>query len=179
MDYDSEEAPVNNEPRVNSRIRAYQVLFIDESGAKIGVISTSEALMRAQDKGLDLVEINPKVSPPVCRALDYGKLKYLQKKKSAETARASKPVKLKEIQLKPSTDPNDINTMINHGIEFLEEGDKVKYSCKLIGRALQYSYLAKEKLDFISQEIMKTGIAKVEAAPALDGRNYTMILAPV
>jgi len=168
----------SNEPRVNHKIKSYQVMLIDETGQKIGVKNTNEALSLAQERGFDLVEINGKAFPPVCRLMDYGKYKYLQKKKKAEIAKGSKVIKTKELQLHPNTDEHDINTIINKTLAFLKEGDKVKLVVKFIGREIMHNHLGREKLDLITKQIIAANEGTIEVAPILEGKNLFVVLSP-
>src|SRR5258708_11440755 len=119
--------------RVNHRIRVPEVRVIGADGSMLGVMATHEALRAAQEQSLDLVEVNPKADPPVCKILDYGKFKYEEKKKTAEAKRKQTVVDVKEIKLRPKTDDHDINFKIRAARKFLEAGHKVKFTVRFRG----------------------------------------------
>src|SRR5262249_43153355 len=124
--------------RVNHRIRVPEVRVIDANGEMLGVLSTHEALRRAQDQGLDLVEVNPKAEPPVCKILDFGKYKYEEKKKAGEAKRKQTVVEIKEIKLRPKTDDHDIAFKTKAARRFLEAGHKVKFTVRFRGREITH-----------------------------------------
>jgi translation initiation factor IF-3 len=124
--FPSPQAPTRDGPRVNEEIRVPQVRLIDAAGEMIGVMSAREALIRAFDAGLDLVEISPNAVPPVCKILDYGKYKYEQQKKANEARKKQKVVEIKEIKVRPNIDDHDYDVKMRQMKGFIEEGDKVK-----------------------------------------------------
>ena len=166
----------NNEPRVNRRIRMREVFVIDDAGSKIGVIATEEALRRAEEKGLDLVEINPNARPPVCKIMDYGKYKYEQKRHAAEQRRNSKQVDVKEIKFTPSTGDHDFETKVRHLREFLADGDKARITVRFSGREMAHLELGQKMLKRVQEAV--ADIAQVEFQPRLEGKNMFMLLAP-
>src|SRR5262245_40266294 len=121
---DNRRARREPQQRVNHRIRVPEVRVIDADGEMLGVIATQEALKRARERGLDLVEINPKATPPVCKILDYGKYKYDEKKKAREAKRKQSVVEVKEIKLRPKTDEHDLDFKMRAARKFLEQGNK-------------------------------------------------------
>ena len=135
--------------RVNHRIRVPEVLVIGPDGGKLGVLQTHEALRMAQEQGLDLVEINPKADPPVCKILDFGKFKYEEKKKAAQARRNQAVVEIKEIKLRPKTDDHDINFKIRAARRFIEAGHKVKFTVRFRGREITHPEKAHEQIDII------------------------------
>lgn len=162
--------------RVNHRIRVPEVRVILDSGEMLGIMSTAEALRRAQESGLDLVEINPKAQPPVCKILDFGKFKYEEKKRARETKRKQAVIDLKEIKLRPKTDDHDLDFKKRAAIRFLEAGHKVKFTVRFRGREIMHPIKAREQLDIILQGCAE--LANVESAPMMEQRSMTVVIAP-
>jgi translation initiation factor IF-3 len=162
--------------RINHRIRVPEVRVVAEDGSNLGVIPTEEALRRAQDVGLDLVEVNPKSSPPVCKILDFGKYKYEEKKRAREAKRKQAVVEVKEIKLRPKTDEHDLNTKVRASRKFLESGNKVKITCRFRGREITHPERARLQLDHFVQSL--EDIANVEQPPTMEGRTMALILSP-
>ncbi len=135
----------------------------------------SKALSLAKEKMLDLVEISPTATPPVCRIMDYGKYLYEKQKKEKITKKKQKTIQIKELKIRPSTDMHDIEYKIKHAREFLEEGNKVKFTVKFKGRELMYQDLAKDKLTLIIEKL--NDIAIVEVQPTVQGKIMYMIVA--
>ena len=142
----------------------------------LGVLQTHKAISRAQEQGLDLVEINPKANPPVCKILDYGKYKYDEKKKKRETKRKQSVVEVKEVKLRPKTDDHDLEFKARAARKFLEAGNKVKFTVRFRGREITHPQKAREQLDWIVKQC--TDIANVEVRPSMEGRTMTMIVSP-
>ncbi|MFN0065365.1 MAG: translation initiation factor IF-3, partial [Chlamydiales bacterium] len=130
--------------RINRQIRVPNVRVIGADGAQIGIISTREALLLAQEAQLDLVEVAPNASPPVCKIIDYGKFRYDQTKRERESKKAQHQVKVKEIKLKPNIDEHDFQTKLKRARQFLEKGNKVKVTCMFRGREMAYPELGKK-----------------------------------
>ncbi len=171
------ELPVNkDEHRINERIRIPQVRLIDHNGAQVGVVSTSQALQMARDVGLDLVEISPGSSPPVCKILDYGKFKYEKKKKEHEAKKKQVVVKVKEIQFRPRTDDHDLEYKFKNIRTFLEEGDKVKITIMFRGREVAYVDHGHRVMQRLVDEMKEAAI--VESPAKLEGKKLMMVLAP-
>src|SRR5579884_1596720 len=162
--------------RVNHRIRVPEVLVIGPDGNKLGVLQTQEALRMAMDQGLDLVEINPKSDPPVCKILDFGKYKYEEKKKQAQARRNQAVIEIKEIKLRPKTDEHDINFKVKAARRFLEAGHKVKFTVRFRGREITHPEKAHEQLDFVVKET--EDIANLEGRAAMEARTMTALVAP-
>ncbi len=162
--------------RANEEIRVREVRLIDENGAQAGIVPTQEALERAKQAGLDLVEVAPQANPPVCKILDYGKYKFDQEKRLKEAKKKQKQVKLKEIRMQPKIEEHDLNFKTKHIQEFLDEGSKVKVTVRFRGRELAHTELGKVVLDKIV-ETLDTAFA-VDKKPAMEGRYMSMILAP-
>lgn len=144
----------------------------------MGIMPVQEALRLAEEQGLDLVEVSPKAIPPVCRIMDYGKYKYLQKKKAAEASRNSTKTQLKEVKLRPKTDEHDFQFKLEHVKRFLQEGHKAKVTIMFRGREIVHQEIGKGHLDRMAKEISENGLGVIESAPRLEGRNMTMIIAP-
>jgi translation initiation factor IF-3 len=142
----------------------------------LGVLDTSEAQRLARESNLDLVEVNPKAFPPVCKIMDFGKFKYEEKKRQAEARKRQATVELKEIKLRPKTDDHDLDVKIKHILRFLADGDKVKCTVRFRGREITHPEMAERQLRHI-MERLGTG-ATVEAEPKMEGRTMTLLLAP-
>ena len=153
-----------------------KVLVIGADGEKLGVIDTDSALAMAEEAGLDLVEVSPNTSPPVCKILDYGKLKYQEQKKASEARKRQKTVDVKEIKMRPNIDTHDYDVKMRSVNKFLGEGDKVKVTMRFRGREMAHQNLGMELLHKVRGDT--NAIAKVEAMPKLEGRQMIMVLAP-
>jgi translation initiation factor IF-3 len=168
--------PTRDGPRVNEEIRVPQVRLIDQDGEMIGVMSAREALIRAYDVGLDLLEISPNAVPPVVKILDYGKYKYEQQKKANEARKRQKIVEIKEIKVRPNIDDHDYEVKMRQAKDFIAEGDKVKVTLRFRGREMAHQDLGLKVLDRIRAEMAE--ITKVEQMPRLENRQMVMVLAP-
>jgi translation initiation factor IF-3 len=162
--------------RINHRIRVPEVLVIGADGGKLGVLQTHEALRMAQEQGLDLVEINPKADPPVCKILDFGKYKYEEKKKQAQARRNQAVVDIKEIKLRPKTDDHDINFKVKAARRFIEAGHKVKFTVRFRGREITHPEKAHEQIDIIVKAL--EDVANVETRPMMEARAMSIVLSP-
>ncbi|MBE6443120.1 MAG: translation initiation factor IF-3 [Alphaproteobacteria bacterium] len=171
-------APVREEdgPRINEEIRVREVRLIDETGENRGVVSIQEALQIADDAGLDLIEISPQATPPVCKVLDYGKYKYEMQKRKAEAKKNQKVVEIKELKLRPMIETHDYEVKIKQAKKFLSEGNKVKFTMRYKGREMSANNLGKEILDRIVEDL--EGLIKVDQAPKLEGKQMMMIVSP-
>jgi translation initiation factor IF-3 len=167
---------VPGDHRVNERIRVESVRLIDNEGNQRGVVSSREALELARSLDLDLVEIAPTASPPVCRIMDYGKFKFDEAQKAKESRRKTQHVGVKEMKYRPKIGPGDFDTKTRLVERFLSEGHKVKVTIMFRGRESAHPELGAKILDRIVERL--TDIAKVESAPKLDGRNMIMVLGP-
>lgn len=161
---------------MNEDIRVPQVRLIDEEGEMIGVMSAREALLRAYDAGMDLLEISPNAVPPVCKITDYGKYKYEQQKKANEARKKQKIVEIKEIKVRPNIDDHDYDVKMRSAKSFLDEGDKVKVTLRFRGREMAHQDLGVKVLERIRTELAE--LAKVEQMPRLENRQMIMVLAP-
>jgi translation initiation factor IF-3 len=153
-----------------------KVLVIGADGEKLGVVDTDSALAMAEEVGLDLVEVSPNVSPPVCKILDYGKLKYQEQKKASEARKRQKTVDVKEIKMRPNIDKHDYDVKMRSVTKFIGEGDKVKVTMRFRGREMAHQELGMQVLTRVREDVDE--IAKVEASPKLEGRQMMMVLAP-
>ncbi len=168
--------PVQDGPRVNGAIRAPQVRCIDPDGEQLGVLDTREAISKAEDFGLDLVEVQPNVDPPVCKILDYGKYKYEAQKRANEARKKQKIIEVKEIKLRPNIDEHDYQVKMRNVVKFLNGGDKVKVTLRFRGREMAHQELGANVLTRVREETDE--IAKIEAMPKMEGRQMIMVLAP-
>ena len=168
--------PQKDGPRINRDIRVREVQLIDAEGQNKGVVEISAALLIAEEAELDLVEIVPNASPPVCKILDYGKFRFLEQKKAAEARKRQKVVELKEIKLSPGIDDHDYETKMKAVRRFFEEGDKVKLTLRFRGREMAHQDIGYRLLEKVKAEMLP--ISKVEADPSMEGRQMIMILAP-
>lgn len=163
--------------RVNERIRIREVRLIDEEGNQVGVIPTREALEMARDRGLDLVEVAPNASPPVCRLMDYGKYRFEQSKKERDSRKNQHVSKLKEVRIEPKIGEHDLETKGRAAERFLKSGDKVKINVLFRGRSITHPELGRELLDKLAAQLEDSGV--IEQAPRMEGRNMTMTMAPI
>ncbi|HYE01347.1 MAG TPA: translation initiation factor IF-3 [Alphaproteobacteria bacterium] len=168
--------PSRDGPRVNREINVRSVRLVGADGEMIGVVSIREALIAAEEAGLDLVEISPNADPPVCKILDYGKYKYEIQKKRNEQRKKQKVIEVKEIKLRPNIDDNDYEVKMKAAHRFLEEGDKVKVTMRFRGREMAHQDIGMGVLIRVRDQLEE--LAKVEQMPKLEGRQMIMVLAP-
>jgi translation initiation factor IF-3 len=168
--------PAQDGPRINGAIRAPQVRCIDPDGNQLGILDTREALTKAEDFGLDLVEVQPNAQPPVCKILDYGKFKYEAQKRANEARKKQKTIDVKEIKFRPNIDEHDYQVKMRNMTKFLNGGDKVKATLRFRGREMAHQELGANVLARVREETEE--LAKVEAMPKLEGRQMVMVLAP-
>ena len=157
-------------------IRVPQVRLVGAEGEQVGVVSSDEARRMAREAELDLVEISPTASPPVCQIMDYGKFKYEQKKKQSESKKRQHNVNVKEVRVRPKTGAHDIEVKVKRAKSFLESGDKVQLTVLFRGREVVHSNIGIKILEAIAQEL--ADVAKVERPPRLEGKRMHMILSP-
>jgi len=170
-------APVQKDgPRINEEIRTREVHLIDKDGGNLGNLPIAEALAKAQEAGLDLVEISPNATPPVCKLLDFGKYKYQEQKKQAEARKKQKVVEVKEIKFRPMIDDHDYQVKMRSMQRFFEEGDKVKVTLRFRGREMAHQELGTQLLNRVKEDTGK--MAKIESEPRFEGRQMVMVLAP-
>jgi len=168
--------PSNDGPRINEAISARSVRCIDPEGEQLGILSIGEALDKAADLGMDLVELQPNAEPPVCKILDYGKYKYQAQKRANEARKKQKIIEVKEIKLRPNIDQHDYDVKMKAVRKFIDGGDKVKITLRFRGREMAHVELGAALLERVKGEIDE--FAKVEALPKMEGRQMIMILAP-
>jgi translation initiation factor IF-3 len=161
---------------VNENIICPEVRLIGSDGDNVGVVSPEKALELSEDAGLDLVEISPNASPPVCKIMDYGKYKYEQQKKESEARKNQKIIEVKEIKFRPGTDTHDYEVKMRSVTKFLENGDKVKITLRFRGREMAHQELGRELLERVATDI--DGFGKIENIPKMEGRQMTMMIGP-
>ena len=162
--------------RVNHRIRVPEVRVVLDDGSQLGVMPTSEALKQAEGRGLDLVEVNPKSVPPVCKILDFGRFKYEEKKRASDAKRKQTVVELKEVKLRPKTDDHDLQVKVRSARRFLESGNKVKFTVRFRGREITHPQRAQMQLDWLVEQL--TDLANVDQRPQMEGRTMSAIVGP-
>lgn len=162
--------------RINREIRAAKVRVIDKDGSQLGILALADAISRAEQSGLDLVEIAPNAEPPVCKIIDYGKYRYQVTKKEKESKKSQHQVKVKEIKIKPTTDQHDIQVKVKHAREFISKGNKVRLTCVFRGRELMHPEVGHKAVQKICEDL--ADIATAESDAKLLGRNLSVVLAP-
>ncbi len=163
------------QPRVNDRIRIREVRLIDQEGKQIGIVATADALDMARGAGMDLVEVAAEARPPVCKIMDYGKVKYESRKKSQVSKKKMHQVKVKEVRLRPKIEIHDLNVKLRRARQFLEQGDKVLVNMLFRGREMQLMRLHAPDLMKRFAELLED-VAKVEREPRVEGRRMNMLL---
>ncbi len=163
-------------PRVNKAITAPEVRVVGHDGEMLGVLSTRDALQKAAEVSLDLVEVSPNAAPPVCKILDYGKFKYEQQKKKNEAKKKQKVVEVKEVQLRPGIDTHDLQVKCRNIQKFIEQGNKVKIAMRFRGREMAHQDIGLNLLKRIVEDFKD--VVKVDKKPSLEGRQMIMILSP-
>ncbi len=164
------------EPRVNREITTQSIRLVDHNGNMVGVVSVAEALVMAEKAGLDLVEISPTASPPVCKILDYGKYRYEIQKKAHEARKKQKVVVVKEIKLRPMIDKHDLEIKMRNTLSFLEEGDKVRITLRFRGREMDHSEIGMKVIQQVQTTLAEH--AKIEQAPRIEGKQISMLVGP-
>ncbi|HEX8816296.1 MAG TPA: translation initiation factor IF-3 [Terriglobales bacterium] len=162
--------------RTNERIRAREIRVIDDEGNQLGIMPPYEAIRKARERNLDLVEISPTAQPPVCRIMDYGKYLYQQEKKEREAKKHQKTITVKEVKFRINVDDHDYETKKNHVLRFLDEGDKVKATIFFRGREMTRQSLGREILERLIKDVAEKSI--VEFRPRQEGNTLHAILAP-
>jgi len=171
-------APPSREtgPRVNDRIDSSEIRLIGAEGENVGVVTPARGQELADQVGLDLVEISPNASPPVCKIMDFGKYKYEQQKRESEARKKQKIIEIKEIKFRPGTDIHDYEVKMRSVYKFLENGDKVKITMRFRGREMAHQNLGRELLERVADDVKELG--KVENMPKMEGRQMTMMIGP-
>ena len=166
----------NHGPAVNRAISAKSVRVITDNGEMLGVLLIEEALKLASEQGLDLVEVSPKATPPVCKIIDYGKYKYRVQKKQAEARKKQKTFEVKEVKLRPGIEDHDYGVKLKSIQRFLNDGDKVKITLRFKGREMAYQQRGFDVLKKLESAIEP--VAKIEQVPTLEGKHMIMVVAP-
>lgn len=162
--------------RVNHQIRIPQVRVILADGSSPGILATQDALRMARDAGLDLVEINPKSQPPVCKIVDYGKYKYDEKKKQSEARKSQKAQELKELTFRPNTDENDLSHKLEQAKGFLTDGHKVKFTIRFRGREVTHPQVGRDKMDWLFKQL--DGLIQNVPPVNMEGKFMSAIVTP-
>lgn len=157
-------------------IRVPEIRLIDENGDNHGVVTPAHAISMAEEVGLDVVEISPNASPPVCKIMDVGKFKYEMQKKAAEAKKNQKVIEVKEVKFRPNIDTHDYEVKMRSVNRFLDDGDKVKVTLRFRGREMAHLELGRNLLEKIAAEIEE--VAKVESMPKMEGRQMIMVVSP-
>jgi len=163
--------------RVNDQIRISPIRLIDADGGQVGIVSLDDARSRANEAGLDLVEVAPDARPPVCRLMDYGKYRYEEARRAREAKKKQHTVSVKEVKYRPGIEEHDYEFKTRHVRRFLEDGDKVKVTMMFRGRQLSHPELGLEVLERVLKSVEDIG--KVESQPMREGRTMIMVLAPL
>ena len=163
-------------PRINEQITASDVRLISSNGKQLGILSIREALIQAEDEGFDLVEVSPEANPPVCKIIDYGKLKYKEQKSKKEAKKKQKTIEVKEIKMRPGIDTHDYKVKVRALSKFISGGNKVKVSMRFRGREMEHQNLGFDLLKKLIEEVVE--YAKVEVPPKSEGKQIMMILVP-
>ncbi len=161
-------------PRINENITSQEIRVIDADGEMQGVMTVADGVKLALEAGLDLVEVSPNASPPVCKILDYGKYKYEQQKKASEARKKQKTVDVKEVKIRPGIEEHDYQVKLRNARRFLENGDKVKVTMRFRGREMAHQDIGMDLLKRMVEEV--SDIGKVDLAPKLEGRQMIMVL---
>ena len=163
-------------PRINEQITASEVRVISSNGKQLGIISIREALNHAEDEGYDLVEVSPDANPPVCKIIDYGKLKYKEQKSKKEAKKKQKTIEVKEIKMRPGINKHDYEVKIKALSKFIADGNKVKVSLRFRGREMEHQNLGMDLLKKLTEEVSE--YAKIETPPKPEGKQIMMVLVP-
>lgn len=166
----------DKELRINGEIDVPEVRLVGDEGEQLGIVSLREALFKAEEAELDLVEIAPLAKPPVCRIMDFGKHKYRESKKQHEAKLKQKQIQVKEVKFRPGTDENDYQVKLRNLIRFLSEGDKAKITLRFRGREMAHQELGMEQLKRVEADLAE--YATVEQFPKMEGRQMIMVLSP-
>ena len=164
-------------PRTNQRITSQDVQVIGSDGDNLGILNLQDAINRAKDEGLDLIEIAPNANPPVCKIMDMGKFKYDAQKKANLAKKKQKIVSLKEIKMRPVTETHDYEFKVKNAKKFIAKGDKVNFTIRFKGRELQHSHLGNELMAKIKEDMKDIG--KIELHPKFDGKQMIMVIQPL
>ncbi len=161
---------------MNERIRASEIRLIGAEGENVGVVTPARGIEMAQEVGLDLVEISPNASPPVCKIMDFGKFKYETQKRESEARKKQKIIEIKEVKFRPNTDTHDYDVKMRNVFKFLGNGDKVKVTLRFRGREMAHLELGRALLERVAVDIEE--VAKIDAMPKMEGRQMIMMISP-
>ena len=164
-------------PKSNNRISSPEVQVITNDGENLGIINTNEAIAKAKNQGLELIEIAPNANPPVCKIMGMGKYKYDAQKKANLAKKKQKIIALKEIKMRPVTETHDYEFKVKNAKKFIAKGDKVKFTIRFKGRELQHSHLGNELMAKIKEDMKDIG--KIELHPKFDGKQMIMVIQPI
>ncbi|MFP4193999.1 MAG: translation initiation factor IF-3 [Desulfosalsimonas sp.] len=162
--------------RINSEIKASEVRVIDPDGNQLGIIPFDTAIAKSEDWGLDLVEVSPNASPPVCKIMDYGRFRYQQDKKQQEAKKKQSAIQVKEIKVRPKTDTHDLEIKLGHIKKFISKKNKVKVTLMFRGREITMTDRGRDVLERIAE--LASEFASVEQPPKMEGRTMSMVLGP-
>ena len=162
---------------MNDKIRAPEIRLIGAEGENVGVVTPVRGMQLAEEVGLDLVEISPNATPPVCKIMDFGKFKYEQQKRESEARKKQKTIEVKEVKFRPNTDVHDYDVKMRNVVRFLEGGDKVKVTLRFRGREMAHQNLGRELLERVAEDTKEIG--KVENMPKMEGRQMIMMIGPL
>lgn len=168
--------PREKRARLNGEITVPQVRLIDQDGQQLGIVSIGEALAKAEESTLDLVEISPDAEPPVCKLMDFGKFVFEKKRSDKEAKKKTRQMQIKEMKIRPGTDDGDYQVKLRNLIRFLTEGDKAKVTLRFRGREMAHQELGREMLKRIAVDLAEHAV--VEQEPNLEGRAMVMVLGP-
>ena len=162
---------------MNARIRSSEIRLIGAEGENVGVTTPARGMELAEQVGLDLVEISPNATPPVCKIMDFGKFKYEQQKRESEARKKQKTIEVKEVKFRPNTDTHDYDVKMRNVFKFLENGDKVKVTLRFRGREMAHQNLGRDLLERVADDTKDIG--KVENMPKMEGRQMVMMIGPL
>nr|WP_238547974.1 translation initiation factor IF-3 [Meridianimarinicoccus roseus] len=161
---------------MNEKIRVPEIRLIGAEGENIGLTTPARGMELAERAGLDLVEISPNATPPVCKIMDFGKFKYETQKRESEARKKQKIIEVKEVKFRPNTDQHDYEVKMRNVFKFLEKGDKVKVTLRFRGREMAHQNLGRELLERVADDVKEIG--KVENMPKMEGRQMVMMIGP-
>lgn len=165
-----------NAHRINREILAPEVRLTGADGEQLGIVKIADALAKAEELSVDLVEIAPMAQPPVCKLMDYGKFKYQEQKKAHEAKLKQKVIQVKEVKIRPATDDGDYDVKLRNLKRFLDEGDKTKVTLRFRGREMAHQELGMQMLERLRSDLEE--FSQVEQMPKLEGRQMVMVLSP-
>lgn len=165
-----------NDLMINEEIRDREVRVVDQNGEQLGVMSSRDALILAEERQLDLVKIAPQARPPVCKLMDYGKYRFEQSKKEREFRKNQKVITVKEVRLSATIEDHDVDVKFKNAVKFLKDGNKVKVTIRFRGRQITHSEIGRQVMNEFAERIKEYGT--VDKAPQIEGRNMSMFISP-